>query len=425
MKVDLDVENDYIVFTFSPDENDDLEPVAHYKMVHNVMKIKPPVGCSLDSIHPDHLALIAMLAVHPFTKGELVFPNPISKRFFDATKIISKYTCSPVDESIEPYYAIGDSFPGLAYSGGADSSAALAVMPGHTKPLFMERPDRKNSLYDKTAALKSCSKLKALGYDVFTIECDVEYLRHPIGFPTDLANAIPAILMAGHLNLDSISYGTVLESSYGAGHDKYRDYPTLSHWRLWSRVFTGAGIPMSLPVGGVSEVGTKLILDKSFFEYLSQSCIRGKWKKPCLNCWKCFRKELLTFGMEGVYDDNKIENLFRIKEARIFLSQIPIKHENVIAYSVQRIESDCPTFLALKKRVIGEDVDLSWLEKWFPESIMLNLEIYQNHISSKLNEYLGPMNQSEIKALKDWNKTIFLNEQRTLDSNKELVQLFE
>ena len=46
------------------------------------------------------------------------------------------------------------------------------------------------------------------------IDCDLEYIRSPIGFPTDLATSVPLVLMAAKENLDSVAFGTVLESAY-------------------------------------------------------------------------------------------------------------------------------------------------------------------------------------------------------------------
>ena len=50
------------------------------------------------------------------------------------------------------------------------------------------------------------------------IESDLEYVRDPVGFPVDVANSVPAILMADYLKLDSIAFGTIMEASYGVGH---------------------------------------------------------------------------------------------------------------------------------------------------------------------------------------------------------------
>ena len=56
--------------------------------------------------------------------------------------------------------------------------------------------DDRWALYDSDAALISCRKLSALGYKVHIVKTDLEFLREPVGFPTDLAVACPAIIFS-------------------------------------------------------------------------------------------------------------------------------------------------------------------------------------------------------------------------------------
>ena len=76
-----------------------------------------------------------------------------------------------------------------------------------------------------------------MGYDVQVISTNLEYIRTPVGFPTDLANAIPAILLSEFLNLDSLAFGTIMESGFGLGHSKFIDYGRGAHWRFYSTLF--------------------------------------------------------------------------------------------------------------------------------------------------------------------------------------------
>ena len=76
----------------------------------------------------------------------------------------------------------------------------------------------------------------------------MEYLRNPIGFPTDLSVASPAILLADERNFSSIAFGTILESAYGTG-EKFRNYIDSSHYRLWKPLFESVNRPGILPSG--------------------------------------------------------------------------------------------------------------------------------------------------------------------------------
>ena len=424
MKTSTQIKDGYIEFEFKPSKEDPVHPVEHYKLIGSKMKIKIPKDVNPETIHPDHLALITILAIHPFTRGEMIFPKAVSKRFFEATQVVSRYKCSPVDEELEAWNASDDSSPGLAFSGGADSTAALAVMPATTVPIFMDRPDKKGSLYDKSAAIESCRQLKLLGFNMQVIECDVEHIRDPVGFPTDVANAIPAVFLASVLNLNSISFGTILESSYGTGHRLFRDYPNLSHWRLWGTLFTGAGIPMALPVAGVSEVGTRLIVEKAPLGYVAQSCIRGKWQVPCWDCWKCFRKGLLGIALKiDVESVPNMESLFSIKEAIKYLIEIPIKHENVIAFAVQRLPEGDPFIDTLGQRVLSKSMKIDWLENWFDGSLELVPESMRVHLAEKLDFYLGRMDEIGVSKLNSWNMDGFLKSKKCIEGQEKLEAL--
>ena len=56
-----------------------------------------------------------------------------------------------------------------------------------------------------------------MGREVLTIKSDLEYIRNPVGFPVDVANSSPAILIAQKMGFNSIAFGTILESAYGIG----------------------------------------------------------------------------------------------------------------------------------------------------------------------------------------------------------------
>jgi len=142
--------------------------------------------------------------------------------------------------------------------------------------------------------------------------------ENPSVFPPTLPTGVPALLLAKHLNLYSLSFGTVLESLYGLGRLKFKDYASTSHNKMWWSIFESAGIPLSFPVGGVSEVGTELICSKSGLGTVAQSCIRGRISKPCLHCWKCFRKSTVRVALGLMYaSEFDLKHLLSSKEVVI------------------------------------------------------------------------------------------------------------
>ena len=104
--------------------------------------------------------------------------------------------------------------------GGADSTASLLLMPENTVAVFMDRPLKFGaSLYNKSAAYQTIKHANDLGYESKIVECNLEYLRSPLGFPNDLSPAVPLILLSSILDLDCVAFGTVLESAYRVGHE--------------------------------------------------------------------------------------------------------------------------------------------------------------------------------------------------------------
>lgn len=353
------------------------------------------------SIHPDHLALIALLVVRPWLGSSIVFDRGIS-RSMAAAFAENNITAQPVDEHLTPYSATGGGFHGLAYSGGADSTAALSVMPPTTVPVFLDRPKTEKSLYAKEAALLSCEKLRKIGYHSLVIDCNLEQMREPIGFPTDLANGVPAIAMAVKLNLCGISYGTVFESLYGIGRIRFKEYESTSHKKMWWSLFESAGLPISFPVGGVSEVGTELICSKSPFNSLARSCIRGTLASPCNNCWKCFRKSTLKQAL-SLQDFNIKEHhhLLNSREVKRKLSALPISHENVLLYSFSKLDmSNYPGEFETRFSYLS---DVDFLERWYAPSLSYVHNTLKDHVGSQLQSYLQTMDEEDHQSVENWD----------------------
>ena len=310
VKVSCEVNPSRIEFFIEPDSSSK----EHNKYLSNLRNFYySSEDIELDP-HPDKLALVAILNLLPFVNGELEILWGISEEMQASCKKITKAKVHSNFDPVSPSNLHGGR-PALSFSGGADSTAALAIMPKDTECVFLLRTKNPNrTLYDSDAAEHSCRKLRLLGYKVHTIKSNFEYLRNPIGFPTDLSVGTPAILLSDSRGFDSIAFGTILESAYGTAGSRFRDYRESSHYRLWSELFGSAGIDYSVPIAGVSEVGSTLICDRHPIGKVHQSCIRGKWGKPCDNCWKCFRKGSLMATISK--QSQKIDFVKQITESK-------------------------------------------------------------------------------------------------------------
>lgn len=422
MKSRVEQHKGVISFVFEREEED----IAHIGNMRSKMSDEDVYFAlpeNIGPVHPDLIGLAAILLCNPFVSERLSLPLPVSRRFYEmASSVTSRYEIiEEIDEVVKPIEFDDDGVPGLCFSGGADSAAALSVMPGRTIPIFLERPMRKGSLYDSSAPLAICDLLANSGYQIQIVESNLEYIRIPTGFPTDLANAIPAILLSQFLNLDSIAFGTVMESGYGIGHERFVDYGNGSHYRFYSTMFRAVGIELSLPTLGISEVGTGIMGMVSPIASISQSCIRGKWKKPCGNCWKCFRKILLTIAINKNFEIPDIEFMLWSSEVQIKLSSFPISHENVIAYSIQRIDMEEMSSLKPVAAKLNLKQELGFLERWYPESIDFVPDRYRNFIRGRIMDYLEPANYEDIKAVKEWDMGPHLSASSTIRANDKLI----
>ena len=450
----LKEEETKLIFHIELEEEDKIKPSPNFSLSERKCTFVLPDDLLFEEIHPDHLALVSILICHPFIGKRIVFPKPVSRNFLSkANNIITKYVVENVDDNLKPWVPSVDSRPALAYSGGADSTAALALMPKNTAAVFLDRPlpekpkwsfwknfmrmmlrlKRGVSLYDKDAPHMACEKLIELGYDVVQMSTNLEYIRKPVGFPVDVANSAPAIILANHLKFDAVAFGTIMESAFGIGHTNYRNYPKSPHYKMWGTLFAAAGLPLLQVVSGVSEVGTSIINRDSPFGNIAHSCMRGKWMDPCCNCWKCFRKLLLDSVVNNKkISDDKLNDLFKIKEAKRFLSSFPIKHENVLTYSTSKyldlfeLNIENNTLMSrLTKRVRGDVFEVEWMEKYYPLMFELIPEKYREGIKTKLETYLQPMTKEEQELVLNWNLEPMINDKYYQDLNTNFCEMLK
>ena len=416
MKVDISQEEEFLVFKFAIEEGDRGNPNQRFTIGETDVKVE--IGnCDPSNIHPDLIALCSILMCHPFVGKRLDFPLDVSNKFRQQIKkVVSRYEfITPSKKKVEPRKAPSGYRMGLAYSGGVDSTAALSLLPPDTIPVFMLRPEKGKSLYNPEAALESCKSLSEIGYDVRVVKCDVEYMRNPVGFPTDLSHAIPAILLADEMSIDSLSFGTVLESAFGIGHEEYRDYFSGSHKRFYGSILDAVGIELCLPVSGISEVGTSMIIEASPLGGFSQSCIRGKWGKPCNRCWKCCRKGLLGAAISSNrLNTEEIGLLLSSEEVRSKLSANPISHENVIEYSIQRIQENIHPKLDLLRKRVNRGTELGHLERWYGPSIDLVPQKYRRGVKERIMKFMNPMTEEEEECVVKWSMTEFIESKNTV-----------
>ena len=127
MRVSLDQEGDDLIFHLEPDE-DDFKYLDSTKIEIGERRARINLGgiCKQE-IHPDLIGLSTILICHQFIGKSLYLPVTVSEYFLEsANRVLSKYKIfSEADSSIKPNSIPSNSRPGLAFSGGADSSLLL------------------------------------------------------------------------------------------------------------------------------------------------------------------------------------------------------------------------------------------------------------------------------------------------------------
>lgn len=191
------------------------------------------------------------------------------------------------------------SYHSLSLSTGVDSVAAMLLMPKDTYLAYHKRDFSSQLIHDNADRF-----IQACDRNILVVHSNHEKIRTNwnlnIGFSTDFACCVHLVLLADYLDLKSISVGTILESAYMARqvengeviNYKFRDFKETDYYKTWSKLFLHAGLQLTFPTIGLSEVLTNKLVQNSAYKELAQSCLRKLG--GCNRCYKCYRKNLLN-----------------------------------------------------------------------------------------------------------------------------------
>ena len=290
--------------------------------------------------------------------------------------------------------------PGLAFSGGVDSAAALCLMPDSTVLLYHERCALSGKLSHANAHRFFEHIESTTGRRVHRIRSNHEKIRQTqgqsIGFSTDYACAVHAVLLADYFSLDSIATGMPLENSYLFHGHQYRDFATSRFWNHYSKMFADVGLPLYQPVAGCSEVVNLTIVQHHGWDGWAQSCLRSPTPgKVCGSCWKCFRKNTL----QG--DDYTMSS-----EISTFLKKKPLKQAVSTLYSIQRgklLEQHRDFKKDFEHLATFLQEDWSYLERYLPDALGLIPSKYKTFTESRLNQSVAVMQVDDVSRLQMTN----------------------
>lgn len=424
MIVKYSYSDNILKFHYYAEERDPLE-YRGIKLGRDVCEFRLPSDWDISMVHPDLLALSMILVIYPFAGNQIVLPVGVSKLFHDYFKAHTKKDILPINYKLEPRKIPEDGVPGLAYSGGLDSTAALTLLPRTTVSVFLDRiiPQDANSMYNKEAAHDACKYLRELGRSVYMIETDLEYVRVPVGFPIDVANAVPALLLSDYIGLDSIAFGTEFIGAYTVFKPRFQDYKSRLHYKRWGKIFEIAGMPFNLVTSGITTYGTtKIAANSPYFDF-AQSCMRGGFKHPCMDCIRCFRKkpiEVIVLGKD--LNEYISDEWFKVYEGKLALSRCPADEELSYAYITSHYKGNNTLMNLLKKKTRGDILDMSWFEKWYEPSIEMVCEKYREYVRNQMLKYLDKMSESDIQNMKNLDAEKALASQDYIDNHNKFMQ---
>lgn len=327
-----------------------------------------PEGWNFDQTHPDLFRLAEHVLIGPWDKTITTGWKPTRK----------------------PGHR-----PGLSFSAGVDSTAAMCLMPQRTVLFYGERDGFDTKLRHDNANRFIKHLENDIGRPVVTVRSNHEMIRtrggKSPGFSTDYACAVGAILSADLFGLDSIGTGMPLENSYLFHGQKYRDFPDGWFWKHYAPLFEKCGLPLYQPVAGCSEIVNAIIVKEHGFDGFAQSCLRAAAGEVCGACWKCFRKNTLM-GHAFVLS-NEIET---------FLQKRPLKMAVSTLYMLQHIKNK-PIFKDILAKAPDLEemikIDLSWLNYHYLPAMDLIPKQYQGYSTKMLDECVDRMDPAIMKTV--------------------------
>jgi len=253
-----------------------------------------PEGWRLDDCHPAALSVAEFLLFH------------------NVDAAMAKGDCLAIDRiwrldrmwEIEPRPAGRSRRTLLCYSGGADSTAALALLPPETVPIHCRRPYDSYPLRGRRIRLAPFGPIgRCLDRVGGVVQVPNTFERIglaaglPHGFRDGYGYAVPACLLADHFDAAAVAFGSVMEQVFLGSGNNYIDIvrQPSARWHFYRALFRLAGLEFSLPTGGCSEVLTERIVRSGPLAEDAVSCpLADAEGRPCGTCFKCFRKLRLT-----------------------------------------------------------------------------------------------------------------------------------
>ncbi|WP_433218959.1 DUF6395 domain-containing protein [Microtetraspora malaysiensis] len=362
----------------------------------------PYAGRGEPYVHPDLLAVAAWTMAAPWTRRRVTFDRAISPELAEAISDGWGIEAGPVGERPRTGSRLA-----ISYSGGADSVAVAAILPDaplvHFQRISHPRVPNRWTHYRSDVLARLAART---GRELTVVRSDLEFLlaRPRPGYPEHHAVAAGALLLADELDLGGIAMGYELGSRW-LGGDRYLcrytpDNPMWAPEGRWGRVFATAGLPVVLPVGGVSEAVTMRVALESELRDLVRWCLRGSGDGPCGTCGKCLYKELIQAAVER----RPLATTVTAKSAvaRKWQESPPYGGQEMIEYGCARVPGIESTPFARAAELLGATEESTrWLDHCYPPAIEEIPEPWRERVAAYM-EGVGLMTPDECARVENW-----------------------
>jgi len=261
------------------------------RLVNHTLMIEPVIN----KIHPDILALICTLAFYNYlhSADELIYPRAVSPQFLQILELHNFHpTMLNDDPLVKPRFVPKDAQIALSWGGGFDSWAAYLLQPElYSVIIHHHNPDSpipKPDLVNLPEYITVTSNTRQLS------ELANKEDEHA-GWVVWSQVLIPTLWLAEKYKLGAIGIGGNLGSVFLKNGRQY--HPAHLKPNLWFKTFQLVGLPLYLPLAGLTDLAVYRFLEKRTQPAIDFSqikyCSLSTTTENCHQCLKCQRRELL------------------------------------------------------------------------------------------------------------------------------------
>jgi hypothetical protein len=99
-----------------------------------------------------------------------------------------------------------------------------------------------------------------------------------------------------------------------------------------------------------------------------------------------------------------LDRYFAIGDAQKELKKVPIKHEDVMMFILQRYRGNHPEMVALREALHVDDADLGWIERWFSPAREVLADKYSAQSEASITRVIEPMNERDLQNVRNWDR---------------------